>query len=262
MNSLIKQNEHIETAEVLGASVSLLTIDKLHEMIRVIISNNSKRVIPNHNLHSLYIFNKEKRMKDFYRLADFVHIDGMSLVLLCKLLGKPVNREHRVTYVDWIKPLMNEAAKNEYRVFFIGSKKGVPDKAADILKREYPNLQIETHHGYFDINSQENTDVIQKINNFQPHILMVGMGMPRQEYWILDNFKYLSANVILTAGACMDYVAGEVPTPPRWMGKLGLEWLYRLLSEPNRMWKRYLVEPWYLLRLFLREILNTNRKKS
>jgi N-acetylglucosaminyldiphosphoundecaprenol N-acetyl-beta-D-mannosaminyltransferase len=73
------------------------------------------------------------------------------------------------------------------------------------------------------------------------------MGMPRQEWWILDNLDRISANIVLQAGACFDYVAGEVPLPPRWMGQLGLEWLYRLVSEPGRLWRRYLVEPWSLL---------------
>jgi N-acetylglucosaminyldiphosphoundecaprenol N-acetyl-beta-D-mannosaminyltransferase len=80
--------------------------------------------------------------------------------------------------------------------------------------------------------------------------------MPRQEHWILDNLEQIQTNTILTSGACIDYVAGAVPTPPRWMGKLGLEWLYRLFSEPGRLWKRYLLEPWFVVRLLLQEILN------
>lgn len=104
--------------------------------------------------------------------------------------------------------------------------------------------------------SQQNLETLAAINAYQPHVLMVGMGMPRQEYWILDNIEHIHTNAILTAGACMDYLAGAIPTPPRWMGKMGLEWLYRLLSEPKRLWRRYLVEPWFVAGLFLREILN------
>jgi N-acetylglucosaminyldiphosphoundecaprenol N-acetyl-beta-D-mannosaminyltransferase len=84
---------------------------------------------------------------------------------------------------------------------------------------------------------------------------MVGMGMPRQEYWVLDNLRNIQANVILTAGACLDYVAKAAPTPPRWIGHLGLEWLYRLLSDPVRLWRRYLLEPWFILKLLFQEIL-------
>ncbi|RUT04502.1 hypothetical protein DSM107010_57820 [Chroococcidiopsis cubana SAG 39.79] len=88
---------------------------------------------------------------------------------------------------------------------------------------------------------------------------MLGIGMPRQEHWILDNLDRLSANAILTAGAAMDYVAGAVPTPPRWAGQFGLEWLFRLLAEPQRLWRRYSIEPWLILRLFATELLVKER---
>jgi N-acetylglucosaminyldiphosphoundecaprenol N-acetyl-beta-D-mannosaminyltransferase len=97
--------------------------------------------------------------------------------------------------------------------------------------------------------------VLAAIRSFRPHILMVGMGMPRQEHWILDNLDEIEVRVILTAGACMDYVAGAVPTPPRWMGRWGLEWLFRLGSDPTRLWRRYLIEPWFVFRLFIRDLL-------
>jgi N-acetylglucosaminyldiphosphoundecaprenol N-acetyl-beta-D-mannosaminyltransferase len=103
--------------------------------------------------------------------------------------------------------------------------------------------------------SPENKATIDAINTYKPHILMVGMGMPRQEHWIAKNLESIQTNTILTSGACIDYVAGAIPTPPRWMGRMGLEWLYRLFSEPKRLWRRYLIEPWFIGILFLREIL-------
>jgi N-acetylglucosaminyldiphosphoundecaprenol N-acetyl-beta-D-mannosaminyltransferase len=112
-------------------------------------------------------------------------------------------------------------------------------------------------HGYFDANpeSQENERVLNAIEAYKPHILMVGMGMPRQEYWIQQNLKRLCANVILPAGAAIDYVAGAVPTPPRWAGRLGLEWAFRLTAEPQRLWRRYLVEPWSILGVVAQDFL-------
>ena len=88
---------------------------------------------------------------------------------------------------------------------------------------------------------------LAEIRDYDPDILLVGMGMPRQETWILENQKDIAAHAIFTSGALMDYVAGETPAPPRWLGPLGLEWLYRLLSEPGRLWRRYLLEPWLIL---------------
>ena len=244
-------------ASFLGISVHALTMEDLHRTMSDVIANNDKAIIANHNMHSLYIYHRDAKMRAFYQCARYVHVDGMPLIFLGRLFGYPLNRSHRVTYVDWVRPLMKEAARHQWRVFFLGSKPGMAEKAARILSAEFPGLKMLTHHGYFDMNvdSPENQAVLRRMRDFQPHVLMVGMGMPRQEHWILENYEHLSANVVLPAGACMDYVAGVVPTPPRWMGQIGLEWLYRLFSEPKRLWKRHLVEPWFVLRILFKELI-------
>jgi N-acetylglucosaminyldiphosphoundecaprenol N-acetyl-beta-D-mannosaminyltransferase len=151
-------------------------------------------------------------------------------------------------------PVLAEAERQGWRVFYLGSKPGVAERGADIFRGKFPNLQLCTAHGYFraDPESSENRKVLDWINDFQTDILMVGMGMPRQEYWILDNLGHIEANVVISVGACMDYFSGEKPTAPRWMGPLLLEWVYRLFSEPRRLWKRYLLEPWFILGWMLR----------
>jgi len=238
----------IKWYELLGIKVNLLNMKQLNCLIAEAINKNTKITIANHNLHSLYLYHHTPQMRSFYDVANYIHIDGMALILLGKILGIPCERKHRVTYADWIWSLMGEAVQKKQRVLYLGSKPGVTKKGANILRSKYPNLQIKTIHGYFDISvkSQENQLVIDEINQYQPNVLIIGMGMPRQEKWILDNITQINTNVILTSGACIDYVAGEIPTPPRWTGKVGLEWLFRLLSEPRRLSKRYLVEPWYI----------------
>ncbi|MBH8566259.1 WecB/TagA/CpsF family glycosyltransferase [Nostoc sp. CENA67] len=247
----------------LGIQVDAFSISELNSLIAESIERNQKWIIANHNLHSLYIFHHDTKMRAFYTKADYSHIDGMPLVLIGKLLGFPLKREQRVTYADWVWPLMAEAAEKGWRVFYLGSKPGVAERGARILQEKFAGLQIATTDGYIDIRqeSPENLATLAAIKAYQPHVLMVGMGMPRQEYWILDNLENIHTNAILTSGACMDYVAGAVPTPPRWMGKLGLEWFYRLWSEPKRLWKRYLLEPWFVARLFLREIFKNQHHK-
>jgi N-acetylglucosaminyldiphosphoundecaprenol N-acetyl-beta-D-mannosaminyltransferase len=245
----------------LGIQVNALSINDLNSLIAESIQQGKKWIIANHNLHSLYLYHHDSKMRAFYAKSEYIHIDGMPLVLIGKLLGFRLKREQRVTYVDWVWPLMAEAAEKGWRVFYLGSKPGVSEQGASILRQKFANLQISTSHGYIDVcrDSQENLAVLAKINAYQPHILMVGMGMPRQENWILDNLDNINTNVILTSGACIDYVAGAIPTPPRWMGQFGLEWLYRLFSEPKRLWKRYLIEPFFIARLFLSEILVLNK---
>jgi N-acetylglucosaminyldiphosphoundecaprenol N-acetyl-beta-D-mannosaminyltransferase len=170
---------------------------------------------------------------------------------------------HRTTFLDSFEHLVQEVAHRNWRLFYLGSKPGVATRGAEILRKRFPGLQIATQHGYFDAKpgSRENQSVIDAINAFQPHVLMVGMGMPRQEHWTADNLEAISANAIITSGATMDYLAGEVPVPPRWAGPLGLYGIVRLLSEPRRLWKRYLLEPWFVLALFARDLLQLLKGK-
>jgi N-acetylglucosaminyldiphosphoundecaprenol N-acetyl-beta-D-mannosaminyltransferase len=125
------------------------------------------------------------------------------------------------------------------------------------LESRFPELRMETRHGHFDPDPKgaQSRQVVETINRYRPGILMVGMGMPLQEHWIIDHLEQLDADVILNVGAYIDYIAGVIPTPPRWMGRVGLEWLYRLASEPRRLWRRYLLEPWFLSGIIAREAL-------
>jgi len=156
---------------------------------------------------------------------------------------------HRTTNLDLLPLLAPEAVRRQWRVFYLGSRPGVAERAARTLRTQYPELQIATHDGYFETSQsgEENQRVLAEIHDYAPDVLMVGMGMPRQEIWIEENLKDIAATAIFCCGGLMDLVAGEIPTPPRWFGSLGFEWLFRLLSQPARTWRRYLIEPWVIL---------------
>ena len=240
----------------LGIGVQALTLPGLMGLLAERVSLHEQCIIANHNLHSLYLFHHEPRLARFYEASRYVHIDGMPLVALARLYGHSIPRDARVTYVDWTGPLMHAVASNGWRLFYLGSRPGVAETGAEILRAKYSGIQIRTHHGYFDSSpaSAENADLLRQIREFDPHILMVGMGMPRQETWILENLTQLPPAVILPSGAAIDYVAGAVPTPPRWAGRIGLEWAFRLFAEPKRLWRRYLLEPWSILGMVLRSM--------
>ena len=227
---------------------ALSTADVVRVMGEAIESKQS-RVFGNHNMHSLYFCFHGPQMRRFFSAADFIFIDGMPIVLLGRMAGLPLKREHRASYLDLLFPLAAEAARRGWRIFFLGSRPGIAGKASERLRQQFPGLQIRTHHGHFNLDrsGKENQEVLSEIKVYAPHILMVGMGMPRQELWILENRHELTANVICSTGAIMDYIAGVKATPPRWLGPLYLEWLYRLLTEPARLWRRYLEEPLFVL---------------
>jgi len=246
-----------------GLTLHPKSLPELTALVEQGILESRKWIITNHNLHSVYLFHRRPRLREFYGVADWTFIDGMPLVALGRLYGHRLEREHRVTMADWMHPLMQLAASRGWRVFNLGSPNGVAEKGAAELRKLYPTLQIEVSDGYFDARqgSAENEAVVQRINAYRPDLLMVGMGMPRQEYWTLDNYARLNAHVILSSnGAAIDYIAGMVPTPPRWAGRLGLEWAFRVVNEPRRLFGRYFVEPWYILTLLTMDYLRRGGK--
>ena len=243
-----------DTVAFLGLRLQPKSMLEMNDLVEQGIRERQKWIIANHNLHSVYLFHRQPRMREFYARADFTYLDGMPLVALGRLYGYPLQRDQRVTNADWTRPLMGLAADRGWRVFNVGSPKGVAEKGAEELRKLYPTLQIEVCDGYFDAasGSAENEALVARINSYQPDLLMVGMGMPRQEFWTQENFARLNAHVILSSnGAALDYIAGAVPTPPRWAGRIGLEWAFRLVNEPRRLFSRYLIEPWYILLLLI-----------
>jgi N-acetylglucosaminyldiphosphoundecaprenol N-acetyl-beta-D-mannosaminyltransferase len=243
-----------DTVSFLGLTLQPRSLPQMSELVEQGIRERRKWIISCHNLHSVYLLHKVAKVREFYARAHWTYLDGMPLVALGRLYGYPLQRDQRVTNTDWFAPLMKLAAGKGWRVFNLGSPKHVADKAAEELRRLYPELQFEAQDGYFDASqdSAENEALVERINAYRPDLLMVGMGMPRQELWTQENYARLDAYVILSSnGAALDYFAGAVPTPPRWSGRLGLEWFFRLVNEPRRLYSRYLIEPWYVLLLLL-----------
>ncbi len=208
------------------------------------------------NLHGVYVYHRNEYLRKATELADVVYIDGMPLVWAARAAGYRVRSKHRVTSIDFLDRLLARAAEGRWRIFFLGGTEESCVKACGLFREKHPGLEIGWHNGYFKIQPDhaENQEVLRQIEAFQPDLLFVGMGMPRQEQWVVENLPQVRAKVVWCIGAMMDYFAGIVPTPPRFLGRLGLEWLYRLLSEPKRLWYRYLVEPLYLIPLFLKDI--------
>ena len=258
----------VKTISFLGVKIDLITPEGLVELVSNSISAQSKVVIALHNLHSLCLHSGSLKdaesLRSFYDNAHYTLADGMSMVLLGRLLGHRIGVRHRVAYNDWLPFMLPVAVDRSWRIFYLGSTAEVAAKGAEVLRAGYPGLQLEFHHGHFDAQyeSDSNAKVVTEISDYRPHILFVGMGAPRQERWIQENFNDLDVNAILPSGATLDYIAGAKRMAPRWMGKLGLEWAFRLATEPRRLAFRYLVEPWGLVGVCLRNSLEQSRSRN
>jgi N-acetylglucosaminyldiphosphoundecaprenol N-acetyl-beta-D-mannosaminyltransferase len=234
---------------LLGGEVDPITPGEVLQRVDRAASGGEPALIANHNAHSLFLIRRSAALKAFFAQADLIQIDSTPLILWGRLLGLPLTRKMRSTYLDWRDDFWRLAEARRWRVFYLGGAPGVADAAAARLGQRYPGVRIACRHGYFDHapNSQDSRQVLAAIAAFDPQVLLVGMGMPLQELWVLENHAAIGRGAILTVGAAFDYEAGAQSAAPRWTGRLGVEWLARLIGQPRRLAGRYLVEPWSLI---------------
>jgi len=233
---------------LLGAEFDLVTPSQVLERTAAYVDQGRSAVIANHNSHSLFLHRRSPALRAFFAKADLIEIDSTPVIAWGRLLGLPVSRAHRCTYLDWRDDFWRLAEARGWKVFYLGGAPGVAETACGRLAARWPNVRLASHHGYLDADpgSAENRALLAQIGAFQPDIVFVGMGMPRQERWILDNRAAFTRGVLFSVGAAFDYEAGVQTAAPRWMGRVGLEWLFRLATQPRRLAMRYLVEPWFL----------------
>jgi N-acetylglucosaminyldiphosphoundecaprenol N-acetyl-beta-D-mannosaminyltransferase len=232
----------IEKTMLLGVGIADLPLEGLLEYTRRAVVEGRRVTVGHVNVHGMNFAYDLPWFRDFLNSCDVVTCDGFGIIYGARLCGKRL--VHRYTHADWVPVLAKTCAANGISLYFLGGRPGVAEEAARRLGSATPGVSIVgTHHGYFDrdTNSQENLAVVERINLAVPGILVVGFGMPLQEQWVSENRERISANVVITGGGVLDYLSGRTRRGPRWMTDNGLEWLARMLIEPRRLWKRYLV---------------------
>jgi N-acetylglucosaminyldiphosphoundecaprenol N-acetyl-beta-D-mannosaminyltransferase len=243
-----------DTVHILGIEIDSIS---LKELLKEVFLFEKKSIFSHVNIHGMNIAYHDKKFRDFISKKTRNICDGAGVRLAAKLLGMDILE--RITYADFMWSLAEAASERNATMYFLGAQSGVADKAKARLENKYPNLSVlGVQHGYFchEKQSDENMAVVKAINDAQPDILVVGMGMPAQEYWILENFNDLNVNAIFNGGAVFDYVSGELRRAPRWMTDNGFEWLGRLIIEPLRLWRRYIIgNPLFFWRVFIHHIL-------
>lgn len=252
-----------ERVRLLGQAMDLVRPEEVMHHLQLAVAEARRSLIANHNLHSLYLLTRRPELQAFYDRADMVEVDSTPLLWFSRVLGLHSRAFHRCTYLDWRDHFWSLADRKGWRVLSIGGAPGVGEAAVAKLATRYPGAEIETRHGYFDAapGSADNAAVLAQVAAFRPHVLFVGMGMPRQELWIADHFDALPPCVVLSVGAAFDYEAGAQKAAPRWMGRAGIEWAYRLFHDPKRLFVRYCVEPWFLLPLIVADIRAARRRR-
>jgi N-acetylglucosaminyldiphosphoundecaprenol N-acetyl-beta-D-mannosaminyltransferase len=205
------------------------------------------------NALSLVSAQDDQRYRQAINNAELVVPDGMPLVWL--LRRKHHRVKGRVYGPDLMLQLCEIAAHKGWRCFLYGGKPGVPELLSDVLTRRFPGLSIvgTASPPFRPLTESEEEDLKATINKAHPDILWVGLGGPKQDIWMHEHRDTLDVSVMHGVGAAFDFITGTVPQAPRWVMNSGLEWLFRLLIEPKRLWKRYTIVNlkllYYLVRL-------------
>lgn len=225
---------------------TLLAVDEL-------IQKNKNAYVVTPNVDHIVKLESNERLKNAYSEADLILTDGKPLVWASWLYRNPI--KEKVSGSDLFPELCNLAAKRHYTMFFLGAKEGVAVKAAEKLKKIYPELEIAGCYAPplgFENDAKELKKIETLIKSAKPHILVLALGCPKQEIIAYQYRNLFEVPLTLCLGATLDFAAGKVKRAPRWMANAGLEWLYRIYQEPSRMFKRYVLEDWKFVKLFLK----------
>lgn len=233
--------------------VNIYSYNDLNEKILGSISKDKKNLtFFCLNSYSLYLINKNPNYKKLFNQSDYIIPDGISIPIAAKILYNKNISKIRVN-LNFFLYLLDIIIKQNLKVFLLGSHKKTINKAKDILIGQGVNI-IDINDGY---NITQET--ITKINQAKPDILVVGMGMPKQEIWIMENKDKINSKVIITVGDLIDIIAGESNIAPEWLTNTPFEWVYRLLHDPIRLFPRYIkCQPYYIY-LLLKEFIKRSR---
>lgn len=210
------------------------------------------------NVAKLVNMQNDLKLHNAVTSSDIINIDGMGLVIGMRLLGNKI--PERVAGIDLFLELLQAAEQRQYPVFFLGAKENVLAEMLARLKQKHPNLKIAGYnHGYFWDDEQ---GVVRKIKNSGASLLFIAISSPKKEIFINRWKDEFGVCFVMGVGGSFDVLAGRVKRAPVFMQKIGLEWFYRFLQEPRRMWKRYLVTNTKFIWMLLKEISIRYRSES
>jgi N-acetylglucosaminyldiphosphoundecaprenol N-acetyl-beta-D-mannosaminyltransferase len=242
--------------ELLGVQMDASTMKETVDFIDSRVANNQFTQHVVINVAKLVHMQTDSKLRSSIEACDIINIDGMGVVWGARLLGKQV--PERIAGIDLFHELLSLSASKSYPVFLLGAEPEIVKTTIQKINEQYPKLNVAGyHHGFF----WENEDsVVHKIKESGAKLLFVAITSPKKENFINQWQDQLGVTFVMGVGGTFDVVAGKVKRAPTWMQKAGMEWLYRVIQEPKRMWKRYLTTNSKFLWLLLKARLTSSRK--
>lgn len=243
-----------ERVDILGTKVSRMDLSETLAAMQHAVEHREKLRIAVTPVNCILWARQDAKLRLIYNTADIVTADGVPVVWGSKWLGTPIRG--RVTGLDLLPEFSKIAARNGYSFFFLGAAEGVGEKLAGALTELSPGLKVA---GVWSppfretFSDEENREMIDRINRSGADVLWVSLTAPRQDFWIAEHFDKLDVSVAIGVGAAFDVVSGNITRAPAWMQTCGLEWFYRLIKEPKRLFSRYLIEAPKFIPLIIRQ---------
>jgi N-acetylglucosaminyldiphosphoundecaprenol N-acetyl-beta-D-mannosaminyltransferase len=244
-------------AELFGIPLDLLTMQQTVERCRGLIEAGRPAQHVVVNAGKVVMMQDVPGLREIIEHCDVVNADGQSVVWAGRVLGVPV--PERVAGIDLMEQLLALAEDRQYRVFFLGATEEVLVAFTSEVRRRFPGMQIAgTRNGYF----ADDAEVAAEISASRTQLLFVGISSPRKEFFLAEQLPRMGPVLAMGVGGSFDVWAGKTRRAPAWMQRAGLEWFYRLLQEPRRMWKRYLVGNTRFVIVVVKEWARLRRRTS
>ena len=229
--------------EFLNTYIDNLTASEAKNAVDSFIQAGGNHYVVTPNSDIVVKMQDDTELKEICDKADLILTDGQIVVKLSRYLGNPI--KERVCMTDFVWDVFDLAIKKDYRVFLFGGKEDVLFKATENIKKRLPELNIVDSYSPpfgFEKNEEILEEANRRIKASGADILIVFLGCPKQEKFIYQNKDKYQVPISITMGGCVDFIAGKVKRAPLWMQNIGLEWFYRFLQEPKRMFRRYFVD--------------------
>lgn len=242
----------IKLTTILGVNVSEITYKRVLQYVSSLFKRKQKSYICVAAVHLIMECQKNPTLLRGVNKADITTPDGMPLVWLSKLFGaKNIERVYGPTLMLKICSL---AQASKWRIFILGGASGQAEELCSELKKHFPKIKVV---GFRDtpgkqLSRQQNKLLVQKINRSGAHIVFIGMGCPYQELWMINNRKKLNANILIGVGAAFNFLTNREKQAPSFLQQMGLEWLFRLIQNPSRLWNRYIITNTLFIILLIR----------
>jgi len=249
------------STDILGIRVDRVDVGGLLAFLRDAAKSNDPVSVYYLNPHIWNLARDDAEFRAALEAGNVVWCDGIGILLGARILGERLPA--RMTVPDFIDEVCRQCLADNRSLYFLGGEEGVARQAGEALQHRHPGLRlVGSHNGYLRMPGEE-ARVLQEIRQLAPDVLLVGMGSPRQELWIARNLRRLNVKVGWAVGALFDHLSGKVPRAPHWVSRSGLEWLYRLVVEPRRLWRRYLLgSPRFLAAILTARMSGVKARKS